>query len=1091
MDSSIESSIYVPALFFKNGKFCNDIVERVWSIVPKPGGAKKWVLKEVLDQSRSDVNEAFEEIVSDPKLLAKWFDYEALADRSLSKLAKQYAIFNDKSFRFESLASKAFIKVYSKELKSRYIFRLDKLDLFVAMLKAYKGSVESLALYVWATIIDNRLAVLKYPLEAAYADFEASLLNTLKVNGCDDILELIKPISIERPKQLNQNQPLPRPAVVSCSAISERELKALDEFNGRKLAIRKIDERARDFCSGLERLVARVNTLSYDRTLLDNVGALGALLSTQSEEGAQIIAEAKIAYQSFLKELNDALEVLALGAESTENELGFEKTGLSTKSLHAVSKAIVDVGNLLSSTAAVSAREVVFESYSCDVADVVSVAQARLEDVKRRRIVRESYERFATLLTAKLYDLSWNVLQEESVEVDVWQNIFNHHSSKPHPILGVAASRSYKDTKNELAQLLIRELNVHGALNDCINILSCLNAGQLEDLARAYEELKVLICLVLVESFIASKQSWAQSFALWSVYPLSEAYVAISSESTKGFFSALYAMASSENGALNTRALKIGLTGSKSSVSDDKNKTLALIESKLIEALTYRRKGGGVTYVQIWQAAHNEVVQPLLLVYQSDGLAKFFDFFNSWLKSFEVEKSIEGWKSEIPEHLKKNSVYDKFARTQINLKLNEIEELEIEYKGLIAPRKFKDNELQRLTRAIDGLGRSRDRDSVLIKSWLESKLVNHTELFNPYLSLERDLDGGIDFSGFAISEFYPRSFSAMLNGLQADGFLVTDLIYKSLGLSTPEILTEAYLRNNFVDGNSAILADPKIDLAPELERRAEKQVEDAIYEVEEGLNEISNYLAIDTDGTLAQIISEIKSLLNGGRIRKAQLLLSDCVKVADRLSRAEEEKKDRENILCRLNLLRDVSFNSNWGVAELEKHYAKILGRYSARRKHIVVLEKLKSIRGRGVSEKISSCLAELESLDRYPEALVSDVVALYWEQAVDPLIKELSRSKTLLPQYVDKLHQLIELFIEGIASDPLAVSEESVLNRALLNTAEHWARLPDEGAEAADRIITLFDSHGLSISKLKIERMSSYKARETNSNSNSPADGE
>ncbi|GAI96056.1 unnamed protein product, partial [marine sediment metagenome] len=104
-----------------------------------------------------------------------------------------------------------------------------------------------------------------------------------------------------------------------------------------------------------------------------------------------------------------------------------------------------------------------------------------------------------------------------------------------------------------------------------------------------------------------------------------------------------------------------------------------------------------------------------------------------------------------------------------------------------------------------------------------------------------------------------------------------------------------------------------------------------------------------------------------------------------------------------------------------------------------------------------------------YPDAQTSELLAYYFQQAVDPLSLELNRIKTLLPSYGRKLKLLTLTFLHNIVVDKQCLDEHSNLVLALIDTAEMWKDLGSLGESCVDAILSVFESKGLD-TKLELD---------------------
>lgn len=134
------------------------------------------------------------------------------------------------------------------------------------------------------------------------------------------------------------------------------------------------------------------------------------------------------------------------------------------------------------------------------------------------------------------------------------------------------------------------------------------------------------------------------------------------------------------------------------------------------------------------------------------------------------------------------------------------------------------------------------------------------------------------------------------------------------------------------------------------------------------------------------------------------------------------------------------------------------------RRLHIEQIAKFAKIKNinEELGSAVSKCILALDSRQPYPSAETSELLAYYFQQAVDPLSLELSRIKTLLPSYSRKLKSLTLNFLQNITLNERSLEEHSILISALIDTADMWKDLGVLGESCIDEILGVFDAKGL-----------------------------
>lgn len=1073
MESLYDDQIYIPTVLVNAEEIIDtDLIDRVWSIHHKARPAKRSLAKELLPHSKFEsIAQAYSEIVIETKLFARWFSPDLYKDRSLSWLAKRYAFGENHELKYEKLEVLGFLKK-RKDLDNRYFFQLEKIDLFLDVIKEHSGHPESLGLYLWAMIVEARHAAVKYPQEKSFLLFEELLKKGLEDRGLNELCGLIQPASLAPKKaegeKRGDNEKCEK--LVPLVEISDAELLLADELKSRSVCLRKLEEHVFEVRMEVQGLNSKVSALCLDESLPAGLAALNNQIVLLGEEASRTINELKAFAEKLEADINNKAQFLGLKLTPLNVELKFDKPSTWFQELEVRTNALFKLEKILCESSELEFDEwdkkTTKEPLHCESDEIIEWAERNIKELRESKQVSDYYYKFTEIVKSKHQELSWVAFDDVDITPNMWDGVFKYFSNNYHlhPLIGITAYRDFLSKKSYLAQQLRDSLSGDkDELKACLNVLSCLNAGQLENLARECSDLKIPICLVLLEGFLSATEMHRPGFEFWSVYPLSEAYVSNNSSAAKEFFSALFWLAAQESSHLNYQSLRLSVSAAKTIRLDDRTESLAELELQLSETLQHRRKGGGVTYIQIWEAAYDEVLRPLNEVYTASGIQEFFFAYRQWLPTFDIDKSIEGWKSEIPEHLKKNSVYDKFIRTQLQLKLGELELLEKMYESLLSPSKDKGDILQKLKESVGLILKSVDKESVLIKNWLADKARDVSPLFNPYVSPSLSLSPDEETCLLEnVSVHFPRTFSSV--GLGPVGYkeIYSDLIVSALGMNGPETLVNIYLKEGVVEACNKILSDSYFTISPDIERLAERRIEEITAAVEERAEELSRFLAIDCGGELRVALLMADKLLHDGLVRRAQIVLERAAKIVETLKSNEIELKLRSEILIKLEYLQDKNFSESLNAAELTKYYLERLEENLDRRKHILVLQRLLKVNEWGIADRVSKCITALESYGRYPDPVTSECVAFYWEQAVDPLLRELKRSRTLRPDYLDKLLQLAYIFCDCLNDDFEVVREDSKLNQMLLSTAENWASLPDLGTEAADEIIDKFEIQGL-----------------------------
>lgn len=1079
MENFFESAIYVPRILLKaNGQINIDLIDKIWSLHPKARGAKKSLSKALVNSAKvTSTAQAFEEIVSDKRLFAKWFEQALYKERSMCTLILRVAAAEDQALRFESLEVLGFLEK-KKELNDAYRFNIEKLDCLMEVIRKFKGDPDILGLYVWAIIVESRAAAWRYPKESSFPALEPMLLKALEESDLTEVLSKIEAVSVRIREEASAKSSGTKNN--NNSTLDHLKSKFFEESRNRSQQLRRLEDRCAAFNRELSIISSRTHALQFEPGICESLSSLVSLAELLKNDAPKITEE----YRSFAASLNDTIgeKIKFLGLQLAPHELEGKPAEWSAE-LESRIKTLYDIDCLLANGGNQTIQERQLPgSFEIEVVSrekLVGRVQERLYEILDFEHARKQYENLVESIKANHLDLSWQAFSDSDSDSEIWGGVFRHciYSNSISPLMGIGAYRTFSQTERQLANTLRSNcLADEESLHSSLDVLSCLNAAQLETLAKHHADLKTIVSLALLEGFLsaADTQSYSYAYTFWSIYPLSESYATHSSLAVKNVFAALFELSMHEESPLSYQSLKIAISTAKTDGADNKEQELARLNGQLAEMLRYRRKSGGVTYSQIWEAAYNSTLNPLNKIYLKSGMSAFFNAYRKWVDEFEIDKNIEIWKAEIPEHLKKNSVYDKFIRTQLQLKINELNGLDEIYSSLITPQNVRGEILSRLKAAIKMLLKSGDKDAAIMRAWLEIKASGAKTLFNPYMSTGRTLIPGREIYGLSKADVrYPRMFSSHDAASIMYSKIYTDLVIKALNLNSPDNLIKSYLKHNFIDGVQRLISDGSFDISPEVERTAERKLEEVSSMVYSEMASLSLSVSIDTDGTLRALLQQAKELLEDGHVRRAQALLEEATQVAEELKVRLAECELKERIIDKLKHLQDNSYDASSSAAELERYYQKQLEGNQLKRRHIFVLKRLEAVPQPELAAAVIESVESLECYGRYPDAATSETVAFYWEQAIDPLLKELVRSKTLRPDYVEKLLQLGGLVCRNIIEDFYVIQENSCLNQALLQTAEQWASLPDTGLEAANNIFESFKRQGITHTISAIDELS------------------
>jgi hypothetical protein len=1074
---TLGNTIYLPvALLDDDGDIDEVFLEELWSKVPKPGSKVRTLIKEITSKNIKPTESAIHalaNLIKNPVYLKKWVSNSGSRVTSPIWLIKNHVIFSNKALSYESLVKEGFFVNTEKDDKP-YFFCFDKISIFIDALVNSPSSSRELALFVWAINIETITARIKFPNEPSLSQFGLKMSAALEEAGLNGILDGVRPASCVLPEaDVNEIILLAHkvPTVFPSEATIKQEVKSSFIIESER-RLKKLDERIAKYTQSIHQIGVKANGLMQDDSQLVILQGLVDLASQAKEERRTLIEESKSVEFGINSAFNTVLMKVGLSFSDSVPSINVMKSSVWFKAfeerlvvLNTVEKEVGAFDDLAVLGLLNKGRVA-----SVNISQNLSSAVDGVKDLyKQYEMLQSGFyaeEKFKALVSKNQNDLDWDIYKESKLPNHAWISLAKYYmaSGKINPLLGALVHRNYSDLESEFAELVIKCMGLESTIDiDILSAMSWLTVGQQESLAHKYYNLRVMVSLVQLDGYLNCTLARQEGFGFWSAYPLSEMYVNHSSDALTRFFNALYSLASkTSNELLNNKTLRLGIAGAKA-LGSRRSDSMVDLEQTVRSLLFYRRKGGGVTYAQIWEAAYDSLFQPLLNSLDRAGLSAYFDTYEKWVDAFDIDKHMDSWKSEIPEHLKKNSEYDKFARTQVLIKKFELEHVYDIYVQFQEGGVVKGDYLQGLKESIAEIFKSKDKECILVKRWLDSKLDDSSVYMNLHMSHDRSVSPDFgEVEGLQISALLPRAFVRSGFTPVTYAHIYTDMIVGCFGHNNVEHLVELYLDKGIHEGFSQILSTGNVSIPAKLERRLEKSLEDIAAELEDALHAIKQILPIDRDGLLAKEINRVESFIQNNQWRQAQFALSSAKQIATDLNRIDLEGASRKNLLAMLEQLGVEEVDENCSVSKLSEYLETHYRKYQKRRAHIVVIEKLSSLEAIDLSADLTMCVRHLDNLKRYPEQSVSDQAAYYWEQAVNPLYSELARSNTLLPSYKEQLMSLAKVFLLSIRLEANPTSESSVINSILIDTADDWQNLPDLGKVAVDRILNRFEVAGV-----------------------------
>lgn len=1070
------------ALEGQQGKVDSDFLHTLWQRYPKSSAKIRTLIRDLSSVTLSPKDSAIDklaELLVDPSFLNRWITQEKKPYPPLLGLVSSYFEANEPNLCFESLKKIGFL-VSIKAVKDLYFPNLDKIAEVIGFIAESKLDKRYISLFIWKMLIDSQVGKSKFPGERSLQEFESKFILALREGGLNELLvgayeaewecltssrveqevtaattavedDVIRPeLSIPIAKKCAVGEPL-------ILAIKALELR-IERYNSLCLSLSskiRILSNEDDPTSTLKQIAEYANTLEelyvgvrrevsdicekVEHSLESALLKVGVVVDYR-DDIKFLLSCSKLWSDEMLRriEVNSSLFLLLDKLESVEV--------LST-----IRKA-----NLLSCT-------------TCRYEDAEIVLGGIVDRYQRLMSGAVAEKEFSTVIAKNLNNIEWNVFKDKDLSSEAWSQLADYYmlTGNIDARLGIAVQRTFKETALNFGNVLSSQILAcsTSSVAACVNTLSWLTLGQQEQLAKINPSLKTLVALSQLEAYFKALDQGMDFYIYWSTSPLGEISNGHVSLKVRNFFKSIYDIISAPGvEPLNMQSLAVCVSGVQIGNARGQNEKTSLdgFINELREILAFRKKGGRTTYAHIWQAAYEEIFSPLLEELDINGVEGFAANYKKWHTDFEIDYRIDSWKSEIPDHLKKNSEYDKFIRNQVSLKISEIDGwIEVYYSVTQKAQIRKADTLASFKLAIDKIFQSSDQDCALVRCWLESKTVEQKNKSNNYICQNRGWteDTGC-IAGFKfVDAFHPRAFAKKMEQAITYEDIYTDDLVSSFGFGGTEHLVELYASNEIFEGYALIANESNEEISPALDRSVEKRIEEIVSEYKQRIAVLES---IHRNEALTAALFNAQEYIDNQQWRYAAKELSAAESIASDIGETVKVLEAREKLLSRIERLGGhQAAGPDVDNSALSLILNDLIVFNKERRLHVVVLEKLLNLASTGFEEQLADCLEYLDSVRRYPNASVSELVAYYLEQAVDPIYSELSRSKTLLATYALQLRKLGKLLLLNIRHDNNLFDDNSNLISMLDDTAEEWQSLSSEGKSGVDKILEVFTRRG------------------------------
>ncbi|WP_141562504.1 hypothetical protein [Pseudomonas syringae] len=1082
--------VSLPKVFeSKPGEIDVALLKRICNIWPKSSSHIRGIIESFTGEKlnpKEDTYVRLSKLVFLAEFRKCWEFSRKSAFPTFDRLVFVYVTQKHKRLHFDAPELASFYKKRAKENK-RVFPILENISVLTEQMCAPSVDKVTAALFAWSIFESCQLHLLETPEESSLQNLEATLRSRLVEEKEIEILELLSAgsweVPSEKPKQKVVSSDIPALNYpVSNDSMKAKQTEKVNsdvhpyhlELSSDLFEVRDAVAKLRIFSEGIAQkssvLLVSNNMKSVMEGMQEAVESANGLLEIVEQKQKNIVLMLKGPLKSGYEalELTDSLFIPKLVSLSGFSEWAIAVENHEKEIAHRKGK----LDQILSNSECAIKELVLYKKDWSSTLSTDELLDRLLQSAENMESGIQSEQELFKAVEENYKNIDWNPLLDDSLG-NVWRKLGLYLIQKKSisNILGICVRKEFGFLSREFVGLIVSLLKdpEGAAVSSIISVAAWLTLGQKEEVAKHNEKCVPVIALAQLQAYLNSGGvNNIDRYSYWSAYPLHDVAsnpLTIFDE----FFAALYICTVEYGAEVDVRFLTQYVA--KAVIKNGEKKSSSSVElemrNRLFSILEQHRKGGSNTYAHIWNLAYSELFVPLHEVAEKRGLSEFVVEYKKFIDDFEIDNYLAGWKQEIPEHLKKRSEYDKFIRNQVSIKIYEINDWVGLYLISISKAAYSDKpKHEGLLNKICKVLESPDSDVAMLKAWL-LQLHEKRDCFQ-YACFEKNLDSALEtiYESNEVSAFFPRAFSKKLKGKSVShSDVVADIIISNVGFNTHSQLSKIYAERQMFEAFSALTSESDEEVLPSIERIVEKDLE----ELEVVQQAKINYLRkrVDALGVLnLEIVNSLgraEELLSSHKWKKLE---RDLVEIDQYLFLEESEvleARERNDLAARINALGGIA-HINDSVSVLRRKLDVILEEIKPRRLHVEKINKLSLVRNldEGLLSAVESCITELDARLPHPDAQTSELLAYYFQQAVDPLSLELSRIKTLLPSYGRKLKLLTLTFLHNIVVDKKCLDEHSNLVLALIDTAEMWKDLGSIGESCVDTILSVFESKGL-----------------------------
>ena len=1036
---------------------------------------------------KEDVTERLCELIVDAQFLARWQgESRSNPCPPFTALVSMYVLQRDKAFDLESEELTGCFEKRKINKKDKFYPVLSQLEKLVSVIKGSDTEPRVKALFAWLLQSWVNEGLNENSNEPSLVGFEAGLRAALSAAGLGNILELTTAASWKETSPAN----ISGDTDAKTQPNEERKHSPAEQQNPVNTLEREVSAEIRELEGAIQKYKIGLQVIAHKSKLLSKEGDQVALLTA-------IIDTAENSRATLHKIEKDAREVITkIDAEISEhaNRFGLKLT-LPIDEKFSIFSLEEWSSNILKRTEVSQKCRDDF-NYLLAAGNAKGELAARvratnitgynqlLRHLSHLKLLSDRYtngtrgiETFRSAISKNYKDLKWNPFLDQELTADIWLAIarFRMHEKRSDQLLGIIVCRYFDALNIEFANYLEQVLGnfTKEGFIESVNLLSWLSLGQLEKISDLNKPLRNLIAIGQIDGYFKAIKLGLDRYVYWSSTPLREIVSNPSSNNFDGFLKELYSV--SVGGEENTLTTKqILLLASSAKIQNDRSKSELDLESemfgKLVDILTFRRKGGKTTYAEIWEAAYLQTIQPLQNTLNELGTDAFISDYASWCEGFNIEAHIDGWKSGIAEHLKKNSAYDKFIRKQMSLKIHEIDDWVRLYASATQLKEVGSVSavLTKFKKALGSIFMSSDVESLMLQYWLDAAVLPRRSTNNSYINQQQDFSGRslATYVPFRIDAYHPRAF-AKLNGCATYGDIYADDAIHAMDFNSPLQLAELYAKNKNYEGYAFIADEYNEQLPAALDRQMERETEELSLKLGAYLSDIRARCKKlhDIEGQLSTFNTKLEDLYGNQQWSTLEREIVDFDQFVTSLEEDHAIKAQRDKLMDDISRLGgEIPARARNDINKLRDIWARLETDLMPRRAHIDAVKRLEGSHCSDIElkERLKSCLEYLDYQCLLPSSEVSEYVTYFLNQAIVPLTAELDRLHTLLPSYAKQLLSLANCLVANIQEDSSLFSDDSPLIAALADTAEYWHSLSTSGKSGIDKILNVFVKKGL-----------------------------